>query len=247
MKIYEKEAAKLAEDIISSGHGTDKPSVSDVGVVTMYICMNLNIPISIALPLTRYLEPFFRKGINLRTVYRMGLHLYSMLDRLKEGVIEESLDIRDDFQATLQCTGIMPIRKSKTQQIYRCDFLILNSKHAGIEFTSDIPGGFVSGVLRVISRATRDRPSRHPMLMMGMRLSANLGRNDRRQLIIKEINKQESIAARNSEVRKHRNECPLAPCWECAKDITECRYAVKRGSATNKATRNFLERKQKND
>lgn len=232
-KVFEAEAAKFAEDMAAAGFETEMtPTAAEVGAFAAFCCVHLKLPFEASLRLAERLDPFFRGTvISKRSLFRVGLWVHAVKSSLLKGEVPPApsqAKIAEDFPGVIQCIGLDPLRIIKTGKLWSVSFLLLNTSLAGMEFETHMPGGFISGMLRVVSCANRDRDSCDPAYLFGMRILAVLGTSGRGGLTIKQIRKKDSLHARNSGLRKMRTECPHGPCITCPRGTNTCSYAIKR-------------------
>lgn len=230
--IHEAEAIRTAEAVMAAGLGNpDRVSTADIGVLASTLCGLHDIPFDYVLKLTDRIELFFKEGITPRALFKMGLFLHGSLNKIRGGHIPPGPDqatIPGDFWGTLQCTGMEPGKTVGLHKLWTARFLLMDTVLAGMEFDTSMPGGFVSGAIRAISKAARDKEACAPPYLYGMRFQAILGKAPRSGLRIKKIDLKDSMASRNSGIRRKRHDCPNAPCYACRKGTDQCKYAVKK-------------------
>jgi len=232
--IHEAEAKKTADSVMAAGFGKPgRVSPADIGVLSSHLCGLYDIPFDLVLKLSDRLEPFFKDGITPRTLFRMGLFLHGSLQKIRDGIIPPSPDqatVPGDFWGSLQCIGMEPGKTTGIHKIWNARFLLMDTVLAGMEFETGMPGGFVSGTIRAISRASKDKESCAPPYLYGMRFQAVLGKGTRGGMRIRKIDLKDSMINRNAKIRKQRAECSSGPCYACWKGTDQCLYAVKRFS-----------------
>jgi hypothetical protein len=218
---------------VREGYVKDGISQLDLGGLAMMVCAEYGLPSHMALDLADVMMGFFpERSINARTLYRFGLYLQANRANLSKGVVVPSIDhgeITGDFWARLLCTDVFQTTSSaKGTSMWAVTFLILDTPLAGGEFATIISGKFLRGMVRVISRASREKESCLPEYVFGMRMCALLGKGSREGIVIKKIEDSLALQNKNAALRKYRWECKHAPCLSCPRGLDKCSHAIRR-------------------
>lgn len=237
-RVFEAEAARLADALLGMGMAGDRPpNAGDLGVVASSVCGLMGLPFSLALGLARRMEPFFRgRGVDRRTLFRMCLFLKSNEGDLRAGLVPPGPDeapLAKGVWGVVQCVAANPAKALRTGRLWAVGFLLMSGRLAGTEFETAMPGGFISGTLRIISRAGHDKEACHPSYLYGMRMLVTIGKGARGGVVIKGIDPRPSLANRNARLRTTRAACAAGPCWRCPKGTEDCPHAVKRFTTSN--------------